>query len=329
MTLITCITTVFNDGPVLLTGITSVLNQSHGDLQYIIVDDGSTDAETRDLLAGIDDPRVLLIPQANDGLSGARNKALEQARGEYVCFLDADDARPGWALAAMLEQARAEEADLVLARGVLSESRDELLPFYDSGIFDLFAARGITAVAQDDGSEAGRLALALAHLIEPQAANKLIARPLLEAWRIRFPDTHFYEDIFFHTEAVACARRIAFLQAPAFAYFRRYGRPQITSGAGERRFDILPVTRMTLDLFRERPGFADPLRRAAVAAGCLKIVEWCGASIAHNYRWEFRRAAKAVLALVDPGYLHLPAAPPEEMAQIRAAGAYMAGLLND
>ena len=99
---LTCITTTFNDGPALLTSVRSVLNQSFEDFQYIIVDDGSA-AETREILDGLKDDRLLVIRQANDGLSGARNKALEQVRGDYVCFLDADDARPTWAFAAIAD----------------------------------------------------------------------------------------------------------------------------------------------------------------------------------------------------------------------------------
>ena len=72
---LTCITTTYNDGAMALSAIQSVLAQSFGDFQYIIVDDGSTDG-TVDVLSNLKDTRVEIIRQANDGLSSARNKAL-------------------------------------------------------------------------------------------------------------------------------------------------------------------------------------------------------------------------------------------------------------
>lgn len=56
----------------------------------IIVDDGSTDA-TPQILAGYSDPRIRMIRQPNAGEAAARNTGLNQASGEYVAFLDADD----------------------------------------------------------------------------------------------------------------------------------------------------------------------------------------------------------------------------------------------
>lgn len=72
--------------------VQSVLNQSYSDWELIIVDDGSKD-KSRNLIAQWcrNDVRIRLIEQANAGVSAARNKALEAARGEYICFLDADD----------------------------------------------------------------------------------------------------------------------------------------------------------------------------------------------------------------------------------------------
>jgi glycosyltransferase involved in cell wall biosynthesis len=68
----------------------SALNQTRRDIEVIVVDDGSTDG-TVAALAGIEDPRLRVISQANCGLSGARNTGIREARGNYIGFLDADD----------------------------------------------------------------------------------------------------------------------------------------------------------------------------------------------------------------------------------------------
>lgn len=312
MPLLSCITTTYDDGPLLMTSIDSVLGQSFEDFEYIIVDDGSGPA-TRAILEGLDDPRISIVFQANDGLSGARNKGLEQVTGDYVCFLDADDSRPGWAFEAIAGVIARDDPDLVLCRGALSEIRDEPMPFYDTPRFDEIAqlCPSGTVAAQDTQAA---LAWPLAQLLEPQSANKVVRSALLKQAGLGFPNTHFFEDVFFHTNALAAARRISFVHTPCFGYFRRYLRPQITSGSGTRRFDIIAVTRLTLETFARAPQFHDPLHRAAVLCACLKLLSWCGETIGHSHRGHFRQLTRAMLRLIDPLYLQIPDATFETLS---------------
>ena len=70
--------------------IKSVLNQTYKDIELIIVDDGSTD---NSLLKAkeIEDDRIFIYSQENQGVSAARNKGIELSSSCYVCLLDADD----------------------------------------------------------------------------------------------------------------------------------------------------------------------------------------------------------------------------------------------
>ena len=69
----------------------SVLSQTFADWEWLIVDDGSTDA-TRKIAAGFGDARVRLIASEHSGLPAvARNRGIAEARGEIIAFLDADD----------------------------------------------------------------------------------------------------------------------------------------------------------------------------------------------------------------------------------------------
>lgn len=68
----------------------SVLNQTFTDFELLIINDGSSD-HILEWTARVTDPRVKLISQENQGLSGARNTGIAHAKGEYVAFLDADD----------------------------------------------------------------------------------------------------------------------------------------------------------------------------------------------------------------------------------------------
>jgi glycosyltransferase involved in cell wall biosynthesis len=86
----------YNRRACLPRAIASVLAQVGVALELVVVDDASTD-DTLAYLKSLDDPRLRVIAApGNLGPSGARNLGLEAARGEFVAFLDSDDAyRPG------------------------------------------------------------------------------------------------------------------------------------------------------------------------------------------------------------------------------------------
>lgn len=81
----------YNRLPLLRKAIDSVLAQTFGDFELIVVDDGSTDA-TRDYLEAIGDARVRSVWLAHHGdLTSARSAGLRHARGRWIAFLDSDD----------------------------------------------------------------------------------------------------------------------------------------------------------------------------------------------------------------------------------------------
>jgi glycosyltransferase involved in cell wall biosynthesis len=71
-------------------GVASVLAQSFTDLEVIVVDDGSSDETGRKLKGEFGD-RIRYHFQPNQGVSVARNKGIEESRGEWIAFLDSDD----------------------------------------------------------------------------------------------------------------------------------------------------------------------------------------------------------------------------------------------
>ena len=87
------ITPTYNRAVFLEEMIASVAAQTFQNFEHIIVDDGSTD-ETEKLLTELikQHPKIVYIKQENKGRSVARNLGIDAAKGEYVCFLDSDDA---------------------------------------------------------------------------------------------------------------------------------------------------------------------------------------------------------------------------------------------
>lgn len=93
----------FDRAYVLREAVDSVLAQLHGEVELIVVDDGSTDG-TRELMASAyrNEDRVHYRYQPNAGLASARNTGLDLATGDYLAFLDSDDAWKPWHLALLL-----------------------------------------------------------------------------------------------------------------------------------------------------------------------------------------------------------------------------------
>jgi glycosyltransferase involved in cell wall biosynthesis len=87
---VSIITPAYNQGDYLAGAMRSVQQQTFGDFEHIIVNDGSTD-HTHEVANSFVDARIRYIRQENKGLSGARNTGIQLARGTYVLFLDADD----------------------------------------------------------------------------------------------------------------------------------------------------------------------------------------------------------------------------------------------
>lgn len=80
----------YNRSGYLSQAIGSVVAQTYGDWEAIIIDDGSTD-DTATVVVAMGDPRIRYYRQENAGRSAARNRGLELARGEFIAFLDDDD----------------------------------------------------------------------------------------------------------------------------------------------------------------------------------------------------------------------------------------------
>ncbi|QDL94700.1 glycosyltransferase family 2 protein (plasmid) [Paroceanicella profunda] len=298
---ISCVLTAFNEGPLASVSIKSLLSQTFGDFEILIVDDGASE-ETRETLHSFKDDRILHIRQANDGLSSARNRALNVARGDYVCFLDADDTRPIWAFETMMAAAQ-EDVDVVFSPGVLQEVRMETGPFYDQSHFDRLQMGDMAAMTAGNTPRLWISALRELACVEPQCANKMVRRAFLEKHKLRFPAGLFFEDMILHYGLLANMRSYALTELPTFTYFRRYGRPQITSGTSTTRFDAISTATNALHLFSFSEYFQDVVLRSLVLASAFKLLKWCEESVSHDHAFGYGEAIGALVNGLDQRYL--------------------------
>lgn len=121
---ISLIVPVFNAGKYLSRCIDSILNQSFKDFELILVNDGSKDNSLEICKQYSEsDARVIIVSQENGGASSARNHGIEVAKGNYICFVDADDHVTTSYLAQLVRPAlQNDRLDLVLQGRIKCES---------------------------------------------------------------------------------------------------------------------------------------------------------------------------------------------------------------
>lgn len=124
--LVSIVVPIYNVETYLERCIQSILEQSYKNLQIILVDDGSTDKSGH--IADIwhkKDQRILVIHQANAGLSAARNSGIKQAKGDYILFVDSDD----WIHPRMVQEMVQEGNDYtIVSCGMMTASDNKIEP---------------------------------------------------------------------------------------------------------------------------------------------------------------------------------------------------------
>ncbi len=81
---------LYNKAPYVRKTVESVIKQTFGNWELIVVDDGSTDGGG-DVVRSFSDNRIRFVKQENAGVSVARNRGVAKSTAPYICFLDADD----------------------------------------------------------------------------------------------------------------------------------------------------------------------------------------------------------------------------------------------
>lgn len=88
--MISVVIPLYNKEKQIANTLRSVFAQTYTDYEIIVVNDGSTDNSVA-VVESLNNPRIRLIHQKNAGVSAARNRGIEEARGEYIALLDGDD----------------------------------------------------------------------------------------------------------------------------------------------------------------------------------------------------------------------------------------------
>lgn len=238
--LISVIVAIYNVEPYLPVCLDSILNQTYDNLDILLVDDGSTDGcpEICDAYAA-KDSRVRVIHQSNRGLSGARNRGMEAAKGEILTFVDADDRlHPDFCKILYGHMART-GADVAVGNYDFIHRIDEEKPDRTQE----------TDVFTKTGYEAQFLFYNGAMCICNGVAWLKLYRKHCFAG-LRFPEGKIHEDSFVMPFVYETARKVVYTDAVVYYYLVRPG--SITGSYHLKRLDQLEAQERVLGLYRER-----------------------------------------------------------------------------
>lgn len=125
MALVSVIIPVYNGEKFLSRCIESVINQSHRELEIILIDDGSKDSSGAicDEYAKIDS-RIRVIHNTNSGVAATRNIGIKEAMGDYISFVDSDDYIAPNMLETLVAKAGEHNSDIVMCKYYIDNSGD-------------------------------------------------------------------------------------------------------------------------------------------------------------------------------------------------------------
>ncbi|MCD8266841.1 MAG: glycosyltransferase [Prevotellaceae bacterium] len=197
---VSVIVPVYNAGGYLEECVESVLGQELTDWELLLVDDGSTDGSgsLADEYA-LSDSRVRVFHKQNEGVSIARNLGLDNARGKWITFLDADDCLLPGALKALRDKALETGADVTAGRmWVLRDGAS----YYDNCDMPLGGKPSVCASLRRWG-----------------LWGYLFRSEVIQAHRHRFVERlAFCEDMVFVAECALDCRTLSTVDKPVYAY---------------------------------------------------------------------------------------------------------------
>ncbi|MFC2343670.1 MAG: glycosyltransferase family 2 protein [Negativicutes bacterium] len=199
--MVSIIIPTYNRANCLSFSLESALQQTYGEIEVILVDDGSTD-DTATRVRSLQEQygaRVKYIYQENQGVSSARNRGLREASGEYVSFLDSDDRLYPTKIEEQVKFLQEKEADVCCCNYWVLENDRRRQGLRENGSMSVLRY--------------------LQNKMTPQTNAWLMKRDRLREHHLSFREGCAWgEDMEFFVKVLYTAARTVFLPRPLFEY---------------------------------------------------------------------------------------------------------------
>lgn len=297
---ISIIVPVYNCEKYISNCINSILEQSFKDFELILVDDGSSDRsfEICESFAK-KDSRVRAIHQPNSGVSRARNRGLDESKGEYIGFVDGDDCIDKEMYERLYKNLADNNADISIC-----------------GIVNYFVKKDGTTEkvrqSQVDGfwifSREQALKEALqSRLYSVNPVNKLFKRELFD--KLRYPEGKISEDAFLIPVVISKAGKVVYDSKPMYYYLRREN-SITTSNFSDRDWDVVEAYKNHLNMVSEKsPNLKKVAKFRYLWAYTYVIDKIMLSENSENYLRDFKKAfdfiKKNILEIIFNPYFSL------------------------
>lgn len=271
--------------------IDSILAQTYRDFELILVDDGSPDncGKICDEYARRDD-RIIVIHQENQGQAGARNTALDIAKGEFVTFIDSDDIVNDQYLEKLLDAMR-DDTDITVCKFHHFERTGELsMHDEDRASYKNYNGESI-AIAIFNGE------------ISAGPCGKLYRTGVIND--TRFPVGRIHEDVVFTPIVCYLAKKAICINEKLY-YYRQHNSSTIHSGFSIKRYDAIWATDECIRFFEDqnKPEIVNAARRKReYYLATYAILAWKDkVTVPKEYRMSLLRAIVSLRKLTSDDY---------------------------
>lgn len=256
--------------------IDSILHQTFKDFELILIEDGSPDrcGEICDVYAA-KDRRIRVIHQRNKGLSAVRNRALDEAVGEYLAYVDSDDFLNERYLEILYRVAIRTNADITMCHYLPFESEEELfIERYDaekvsySVIDHMTALKNLTTFSDNS------------YIDYVVAWNKLYRRSIFEG--VRYPEGKIYEDEAVAHRLIDRCDQFAVVEAVLYYYFHN------PTGIMKSEFNLsqlqaLEIYEEKIEFFKEKKGMEELFRSVVEMGYRVYDAKWKAVKASKKY----------------------------------------------
>lgn len=240
---ISIIVPIYNAEKYLNKCIDSLVNQTKKELEFILVNDGSTDS-SEDIIKSYKDKRIKYFKNKNQGIGKTRNFGIDKATGKYLMFLDSDDYLDINACEKLYNKAIKEKSDLV--------------------VFDFYRVEETLKEVTINNFKSSSLKENPNLLLDINLGpcNKLIKRELIDKNNTRFNEELKYEDTPFVTEIIKNANKISKLNE--YLHYYVIHSNSETTVRDERVFDIIKIIDIIRNQYKDEKYMEDIVNKLTV-----------------------------------------------------------------